>query len=66
MIDTLPTGVIINGNELYSPMPIVPPYGLGMPTEFPNNGLSRLIKINQTLFPGNYGGNSADTIRTNL
>jgi hypothetical protein len=58
VVDTLPTGVIINGTELYSPMPIVPPYGLGMPTEFPNNGLSRLIQINQTLFPANYGGNS--------
>ncbi|MCX6160396.1 MAG: hypothetical protein NTV87_03540, partial [Ignavibacteriae bacterium] len=56
VVDTLPTGVIINGTELYSPMPIVPPYGLGMPSEFPNNGLSRLIKINQTLFPENYGG----------
>jgi hypothetical protein len=59
VIDTLPTGVIIGGSELYSPLPIVPPYGMGTPTEFPNNGLSRLIKINQTLFPGNYGGNSA-------
>ena len=59
IIDTLPTGVVINGNELYSPLPIVPPYGLGMPSEFPNNGLSRLIQINQTLFPGNYGGNSS-------
>ncbi|MFZ4591914.1 MAG: hypothetical protein ACOYN6_13010, partial [Ignavibacteria bacterium] len=58
VIDTLPTGVIINGNELYSPMPIVPPYGLGMPTDFPNSGLSRLVKMNQTMFPGNYGGNA--------
>ncbi len=59
VIDTLPTGVIINNNELYSPMPIVPPYGLGMPADFPNSGLSRLVKISQTLFPGNYGGISA-------
>ncbi|MDD5361659.1 MAG: T9SS type A sorting domain-containing protein [Ignavibacteria bacterium] len=59
VIDTLPTGVFINGNELYSPLPIVPPYGLGMPAGFPESGLSRLIKINQTQFPQNYGGNSA-------
>jgi len=59
VVDTLPTGVFINGEELYSPLPIVPPYGLGMPSDFPESGLSRLIKINQTQFPQNYGGNSA-------
>lgn len=59
VVDTLPTGVIIGGSELYSPMPIVPPYGLGMPTDFPNNGLSRLVQVNSTLFPENYGGVSA-------
>jgi hypothetical protein len=58
VVDTLPTGIFINGTELYSPLPIVPPYGLGMPTGFPESGLSRLIKINQTQFPQNYGGNS--------
>ncbi len=59
VVDTLPTGVFINGNELYSPLPIVPPYGLGMPTDFPESGLSRLLQINQTQFPQNYGGSSA-------
>ncbi len=59
LIDTLPTGVIINGNELYAPLPIVPPYGLGTPSDFPESGLSRLIKITQTQFPQNYGGNSS-------
>ena len=59
VVDTLPTGVIINGQELYSPLPIVPPYGLGMPTDFPESGLSRLLQINQTQFPQNYGGSSA-------
>ncbi len=59
LIDTLPTGVFINGSEVYSPLPIIPPYGLGMPSDFPNTGLSRLISINQTQFPQNYGGNSA-------
>lgn len=59
VVDTLPTGVIINGTELYSPMPIVPPYGLGMPTDFPNSGLSRLVKISSTMFPENYGGVSS-------
>jgi len=56
LVDTLPTGVIIGGSELYAPFPIVPPFGLGMPADFPNSGLSRLIRINQTLFPQNYGG----------
>ncbi|MGV8017710.1 MAG: T9SS type A sorting domain-containing protein [Ignavibacteria bacterium] len=57
VVDTLPTGVFINGEELYSPLPIIPPYGLGTPSDFPNTGLSRLISINQTQFPQNYGGN---------
>jgi Secretion system C-terminal sorting domain len=56
VIDTLPTGVIIGGTELYSPMPIVPPYGLGMPAGFPNTGISRLVQMTSTLFPENYGG----------
>ncbi|MEI7484034.1 MAG: T9SS type A sorting domain-containing protein [Ignavibacteriota bacterium] len=56
VVDTLPTGVIIGGNELYSPMPIVPPYGLGMPSDFPNTGISRLVQMTSTLFPENYGG----------
>ncbi|MCE1164809.1 MAG: T9SS type A sorting domain-containing protein [Bacteroidetes bacterium] len=59
LVDTLPTGVYINGSELYSLLPIVPPYGLGMPAGFPNSGLSRLVNISQTQFPQNYGGNSS-------
>lgn len=59
VIDTLPLGVFINGNELYAGLPIVPPYGLGTPSDFPESGLSRLVQINQTQFPQNYGGVSA-------
>jgi len=54
VIDTLPIG-----NQLYAPLPIVPPYGFVYPSGFPNFGINRLIPITQTQFPQNYGGNSA-------
>ncbi|MFZ4589526.1 MAG: T9SS type A sorting domain-containing protein [Ignavibacteria bacterium] len=58
VIDTLSTGTIVNNNEVYAPFPIVPPFNMTVPTGFPNRGLSRLLKITNTLFPENYGGNS--------
>ncbi|MDD5361660.1 MAG: T9SS type A sorting domain-containing protein [Ignavibacteria bacterium] len=54
--DYLPT---VNNSDMDSWLPIVPPYKLGTPEGFPNSGLSRLLQINQTKFPQNYGGNSA-------
>ncbi|MFA7361936.1 MAG: T9SS type A sorting domain-containing protein [Candidatus Kapaibacterium sp.] len=57
VIDTLPIA-IVNNQEIYGPMPIVPPYGMTTPPSFPNSGLSRSIKITNTMFPGNYGGTS--------
>ncbi len=58
VIDTLPIGYI-NNQEIYAPLPIVPPYGINPPSYFPNSGLSRFIKITNTQFPGNYDGVSA-------
>jgi hypothetical protein len=49
----------VNNTDMDSLLPIVPPYNLGTPDGFPNSGLSRLLQINQTKFPQNYGGNSA-------
>ncbi|MFA5012918.1 MAG: T9SS type A sorting domain-containing protein [Ignavibacteria bacterium] len=57
VIDTLPIGYI-NNQEIYAPLPIVPPFGMTTPPNFPNSGLSRSIKITNTRFPGNYGGAS--------
>ncbi len=55
VIDTLPVA-IVNNQEIFAPMPVVPPYGMTTPPNFPNGGLSRSLKISNTLFPGNYGG----------
>ena len=55
VIDTLPIA-IVNNQEIFGSMPVVPPYGMTTPPNFPNSGLSRLIKITTTMFPGNYGG----------
>lgn len=55
VIDTLPVA-IVNNQEIFAPMPVVPPYGMTTPPNFPNGGLSRSLKISNTMFPGNYGG----------
>jgi len=59
IIDTFSTGVTINGNEQFAPYPIVPPYKLGVPANFPNSGISRSITLTKTQFPNNYGGQTS-------
>jgi hypothetical protein len=56
VIDSLPTGIEVNGNEYYSKLPVVPPYSISAPAGFPNSGIYRSITLNQTQYPQNYGG----------
>jgi hypothetical protein len=59
IIDTFSTGVSIGGNEVFAPFPIVPPYKMAKPANFPDHGISRSITLTTTKFPENYGGKTS-------
>jgi len=58
VIDTLPTGTVINSQEVYAAFPIVPPFNMTVPNGFPQKGISRSITLRQTRFAPNYAGQS--------
>lgn len=60
IIDTLSTGVTVNGQEQFSPFPVVPFYTAPTPQGFPNTGINRSIRITSTTYPDEHGS------RTNL
>jgi hypothetical protein len=56
VIDTFKTGVSVNGNEQYAPFPIVPPYKMPTPANFPNKGIQRSYTAIRTSYAGENGG----------
>jgi hypothetical protein len=56
VVDTLPTGTVINSQEVYAPFPIVPPFNMSVPNNFPQKGISRSITLTSTRFAQNYAG----------
>ncbi|MBN1633917.1 MAG: hypothetical protein JW917_07125 [Ignavibacteria bacterium] len=59
VIDTFATGVQVGGNDHYAPYPIVPPYKMTVPANFPNHGISRSVTLTSTKYAQNYGGQTA-------
>lgn len=59
LTDTFSTGVYINNEEQFAKFPIVPPYKMTVPAQFPDHGLSRSITLSQTQFSNNYSGQSS-------
>lgn len=56
IIDTLSTGVSVNGQEQYSAFPVVPFYTSPIPEGFPNTGINRSFTITSTTYPDEHGG----------
>lgn len=59
IIDTFATGVQVGGSDHFAPYPIVPPYKMSTPANFPNHGISRSITLTTTKYAQNYGGQTA-------
>lgn len=59
IMDTFSTGVTINGQEQFAPFPIVPPYKMVKPANFPNHGISRSITLTETKYANNYNGQTS-------
>ncbi|MEO8447101.1 MAG: hypothetical protein ABI528_06375, partial [bacterium] len=58
IIDTLPTGITVNGIEQYGNFPVVPYYTAPIPNGFPNTGIFRNYLVTQTAFPEENGGST--------
>lgn len=56
IIDTLPTGISVNGQEQFGPFPVVPFYTATIPAGFPNTGINRNITITNTTYPDEHNG----------
>lgn len=56
VIDTFKTGVTVNGNEQYAAFPIVPPYKMTTPANFPNKGIQRSYTAIRTQYATENGG----------
>lgn len=61
IIDTLPTGVSVNGIPQYGAFPVVPFYTAPLPLGFPNTGIFRDYLVTSTAFP-EVNGNRTDLI----
>jgi hypothetical protein len=59
IIDTFATGVQVGGTDHFAPYPIVPPYKMTTPANFPNHGISRSITLTSTKYGQNYSGQTA-------
>ncbi|MBL0108235.1 MAG: hypothetical protein IPP52_13355 [Ignavibacteria bacterium] len=59
IIDTLPTGISVNGVPQYGNFPVVPYYTAPIPNGFPNTGIFRNYLVTQTAYPEENGGSTS-------
>lgn len=58
IIDTLPSGIFVNGTEQLLPYFVVPFSTATPPPGFPNSGIFRSYTLTKTAFPEEHGGHS--------
>ncbi len=59
IIDTLSAGVVVNGQEQFSPFPVIPFYTAPTPQGFPNTGINRSYTITSTTYPDEHGARTS-------